>query len=652
MTHRLAVIFLGAVTFSLTAGGVDWHQGVPEMVALAQEKPKQPVAQATEAEALVAAAADLATVQEIDRIFTRYVWIESGRFKGARTASLAINLLSTAPTISRPVPVKATAKRPGAADVPILLQRCDLRQFANTDAALQSLLETWEEFQFEPRFNLLLTKGTLKFATGIKLPKVKRQVKRAVDELIDVPEYTAKDGKRYTKAWSTKEVVETEEVDALGDRPNVVRQVSPHLPLEAVAFLIDQTHSQAPVVSLSYLVARGMRQVQDKGTLWADLYGGLYYRFRGIKKAKKGTDEDNYFAGLGVGSVADGIKAADVLNVQQQDARAAVFVSGVTGRPRRIDFLRTLSGHVARNYGFLSITQDLKRSSIDIDQHPLFNLDPFGRGKFDAKELIRETTNGLNEFVLFDGAGGLLDQAADDVASDSTIPPPYGNVLEPAIGCIRCHAGGRGWQTVTNDVIELTQKTKGNPGPLLDIFDDLGGAHRKGILGGKRDYTRDETLKRLAGLYSADPEQTMLPQARDAYTRAIQIATGQDEGENGVDLAQIRSTDLAEVFGRYFYRRLTAVDMLRDLGEVWDGQDAKAAGRRLQELTTKDVNAVQANTVWIYPLEGGQAIAIPEDPVIAALYRGIGIERSDYDLRYTFVAMRYAAKKAEGAQQK
>jgi hypothetical protein len=648
LTHRLFIAFAGLSTLTLAAAGVDWQQAEPQMVAFAQPQPKQlPTVQATEGEALIAAAADLAMVPEFDRLYMRYVWIASGKFRDARTASFTINLLSRGTTIARPTPVQAVAKRAGKADVPILLQRCDLRQYANTDAVLHDLTETWEELAFDPRFNLLLTKATLEFATGIKLPKVKRQVTKTVEEIVEVPGgYIHTDGARYTHKRVKREVTTTEEVDALSEKTNVVRQVAPHLPLDAVAALVDGTHSQAPVVSLGYLVARGMRQVQDKGTLWQDLYGGLYYRFRGIAKAKKGTDEDTYFAGVGVGEAGGRVKAADVFNAQQSDARAAVFVSGVTGRPRRIDFLRTLSGHVAFNTSLLSITQDLKRGSIDIDQHPLFNLDPFSRVKFDAKELIREITNGLNEFVLFNGNGDLLDQATDDVAADSTIPAPYGNVLEPAIGCIRCHAKGRGWQTVTNDVALLTQKGKDRPAALLDILDDISGTKRRGLVGAKREFSRNEAIQRLTGLYTADAEMTMLPRARDDYTRAIQLATGQEDGENGVDLAQIRSSDLAAIFNGYFYRKLTAIDALRDLGEVWEGTDAIKAGKRLQEVTTKDQNAVQGNTVWIYPLHGGEAVPVPEDPVIAALYRGLGIERSDYDLRFSFVAARHAAKRA------
>jgi hypothetical protein len=585
-------------------------------------------AQATENDALRLSAADLITLPPDDAYYTRYLWIPSASVNHARAASYTLNLISRAPIIYRPVPLGKG---------PLMVLRVDLQQLAATEQHLAELVQTWEEFQYDPRFSLLLTKGTIEFAVGIKIPKKKVTRSRFEDVKVPVPEgWKHTDGKTYYSRWEKKEVKETVEVEALDDT-DVIRQVSPHLDFRLVEQLVDGSQSQAPVVSLPYFVGRALRQVQDKGA-YRTIYGGLYYRFRGIRKGfKKGTDEDNYFSDLGVGNVGRGVRARDVFNQQQSDARIAVAQSAITGRPRRVDFLRTLSGHVNFNTGFLSITQDLKRDSIDIDTHPLMNLDPFSVVRFDAKESIRELTNGLNEFALWNGNGDLLDQATDDVAVDTTIPSPYGTVLEPAIGCVRCHANEAGWRIVHNDVTDL-RKT-------LDVFDDIG-ARKKTVKYHGREYNQQEAITRIVGLYAGDPEVTALPRAREDYARAILKATGPWPGsKDQTDIVRLASGEVSSIFASEFYRTLTAVDALHDLGVVWQGKDPKAAGKKLGEVLALDPAAVQAGTIYIYPLRPGDPTLRIEDARGGLLLSGKALVRSDYDLWYSFMATRYTRLK-------
>jgi hypothetical protein len=604
---------------------------VPEPMDQAQPKPPAPVAQATENDWLALCAADVVQLPPEDRFYTRYIPIPNGKILHGKVASLLCNYLSLTPIITRPEPLGKDA---------LLVMRMDLRKYA-TGEKLVRLIQTWEELRYEPRLNLLLTKETLRFALNIKIPKVKKTVTKLVDKVIDVPEYIHTDGKKYNQKKVQEKVEEVIEVDGLSDDTDVVRQVSPHLDLKLVELLVEATHSQAPVVSLPYFLIRGLDQLQDKGvkkTVW----GGLYLRFRGIrqgveKENKKLTDEDVYFSSIGVADLdpEKGFKAKDVFNQIGSDARVAVATSRVTSRPRRIDFLRTRSGHFNVNTSIVSITQDLARDNVDIGVHPLMNLDPCFVNKFDAKEIITEMINGLNEFLIENGDGGILDEAdANKVVTDTSIPSPFQQVLRPAISCIRCHANDFGWQKVTNDVNRLTINK------FLDIYDDIS-VRKYGKL-----FSRDQVIDRLVGQYAGDPELLALPRARDDYARAILRATGPWDGsKDNTDIVRLSGNEIASIYGDYWYKKLTAVDALTDLGVAWGGTDAKAAGKKLREILSLDTNAVNANTQWVYQPKPGEVVLIPEDARIGLLMEGVGITRTDYDLIYSFIATRYATKK-------
>jgi hypothetical protein len=534
----------------------------------------------TENHALALAWADLQRVPEQDRAYVRYVWVTNGSREDAQVTAWAANMVSRAATAAAP---------PVVANGSVTLLRMDLRQYAPREKDLKEYLRLWEEFRFDPRFGLLATRDTLRFARqyGYDVPKPKRK-------LIDVPEYVdERDGKRYTQKW----------VDE--DAADVTQFVAPHLDKAMVAKLGDATGSQAPVVGHQYYLSRTLTTIKDKG-VFRTVYGGLYYDLSGVPATL-----DAYLEKLGVGNVKAGDDLDKVFDRLRSDARAAVFVSGVTGKPRRMDFYPTLAAGLRQS--FVSITIDPVDEDIDIGTHPLMNLIKV-EGK--AKEVIAVRQNGLHEFSAWNGKNQRQDEVPFNVAHDRTIPRPYTMRLQGAISCIRCHISGNGWQPVTNDVTKLLG------GKKLDVFADKGG---------KGDLVDD--LDRLNGLYFAgDPEFKLLPRARDDYAEAILACTGpwKDSKQNQADVVSLATRHLENVYADYHYRPVDAAAALRELGVA--NVAAAEAVKTLASLT---------------PAKPGA----PRDPRIHALTQGLSIPRTDFDLVYSFLAAQAHARGGELAKQ-
>lgn len=371
---------------------------------------------------------------------------------------------------------------------------------------------------------------------------------------------------------------------------NLVKLVSPHLDQDAFQTLSRLTASQAPIVSSRYLMYRALSTIKDDG-VYAELYGGLYYDFIGLATGGVGTDEDVFFEDLGVGNVKQGITADKVFEKLRSDSRIAIFRSTVTSRPRRVDFLRTLVGKIEDNASLISVSHDIRAKDIDIGTHPVMNLLNF---KDAAREVIWERANGLHGFVLFDGNGKRQDEVPPDIAADHNIPTPQATRLQPAIGCIRCHGSQSGWKIIHNDAKKLLTN-------LLDIF-----PNRKA-----------NDVDRLAGLYAGDVERKLLPRARDDYNAAILKATGPILALPGgifagkvdqSEIARVTAEGLSQVFKEYWYDLVTLNTIKADLG--------------VKQLKLA------------IPLDG------MEDPRIGAILSGIEINRSDYDLIYSFLATR------------
>lgn len=544
-----------------------------------------------ENEALALAVPDVKTLSDYDRRYTRYVWISDGNGQSLQINSLVTNYFNQEPVIKRPVRVVGDKA---------LLARINLSYLAS-GAALEKLLVDWEEFRFDPRFNLLLTKDTIRFSADIGYT-VKKEWK-----LIDVPVYV-EDGKAYNQKWI--------QVDVDFSKQDVVRVVGEHLDRGLIAELIDATGSQAPIVDHRYFLFRAMSSIKDSG-LYAVLFGGLYYDLAGVpQKSKIGTDKDNLLELLGVGTVKGEVRARELFAKLKSDQRTAVFKSGVTGSTRAMLYLRTLAGQESMN--IVVFTLDVKRESIDIGQNAMMNLIDF---KADGSEAIFEKSNGLQGFAIYDGKDKLLQAVASNIACDRTVPAPHSTDLQAPISCIRCHGPEGGWRISRNDVKKLV-------GGNFDILAD-------------RNIHGDDVFKRLAGLYSGDLEMKVLPRARDDYASAVLKATGiWKESKDQTDIIKLTSARIGKMYSDYAYSTVDAKTVLFDLGVKVKYSDAgqKDSVKR-EEQERKEAADILDKLLTPVPIVGGYSLA--EDPRIKALTRGMEINNiADYALTYAFIARR------------
>lgn len=533
----------------------------------------------------------------VQRSYTRYLWVEDARPESGYAASLALNLVSRSPEIKRPVAI-------GKGE--LLLMRVDLRWYAPTEQDKRDLARIWEDFQYDPKFHLLLTKDTVSFALRA-FPEWTGKGLVARWKVIG-NERWIQDGKEVFGRWQLTPEIEDIRLDRLALQEGEVARL-PHPLIDPAVYygLIEATGSQAPVVYLDYFVARGLSTIQDKG-LYAVLYGGRYYQLAGIGKGfKKGTDEDNFFESLGIGNVEAGITADQLFDKLRSDRRAAVFRSGVTGSPRQVAFFKSL-------VGILVMTRDLKKSSIDIGTHPAANLLAF---KHDGTEGLFDKSNGLQGAVLFDGKGALVDSVPDDIAKDHTVNAPNTARLESAISCIACHwaKGNDGWLPFANDV-----KTIKDSGLGLSV------------LGQVKGQSTFEVIRRLNGLYGADPD-SLMKRPRDDLAAAVLAATGPWPGlKSQTDVAKHAGQHLVAVSRGYFHESVTQQRALRELRVVVDEKHAK-------EVFSVLLQPDPRSAIYVPELED---TVVPEDFRVAALRSGLPVVRADFDLAYGFMADRVA----------
>ncbi len=541
-------------------------------------------------DALAMIAADLATLPPDSHPYTRYIWVTTGAHEDMQAVALTMNRLSRAAVILRPWPLKRG---------PVLVMRVDLRHYApqfdgRNANDIEDWTRTWEELQFDPRLNLLLTQDTLAFAAGI-VPAEQDTVRVRRKQQADAKAETL-DGKRRDDA-------EMKLAD-LKDLQDIVVARLPGADLDPgiYARLVAMTGSQAPVVTHEYFLFRALSAIRDKDVsqLYDTVWGGLYYEFAGIRTgAKKGTDLDVLLEELGIGNVAAGITADKVFDRLRSDQKIAKFRSDVTAGPRQISLLPSLSGRLDISSRFVSVTNDLKHANIDIGRHPLFNLLEI---KPDAHEVIFTKANGLHGYALFNGAGKRQDEAPPDVARDNTIPNPHHQRLQPGIGCISCHEadGSDGWKPVANDAKVLTRS--------LEIFGDVG----------QRERSVPDTLDRIAGLYQGEPER-IFTRGRDDLAAAVLRSTGpwvESKKAQG-DVAKLAAVREVAVYRGYVLDLVTPRRALAELGIDVDEADAtKVLGRLL-------------------PVRVGL-----EDPRLAALRAGLGLTRHDWGLAFGFAAAR------------
>jgi hypothetical protein len=557
-------------------------------------------------DALILAWADSQRLAPTDRLFTRYIWVRNGNALDAKAVSFAMNVVSRATPIARPQPISKDS---------LLLLRLDVRAYAPQKADLEEWLRLWEELQFDPRFSLLITQGTLKALDLDKLKGVHGWVVGTANILENSEPYRDETtGRTVQGRWVSKRVNGLMELKDVRDI-EVIRLPGQFLDQTIYNRLVNLLGTQAPVVSDDYFLGRVLSAIKGKNA-YKVIYGGLYYDLAGTKrvnkeKQEKGTDEDKLLEQLGVGNVEKGVDAKAIFDKLRSDQRVAVFRSGVTGKPRQIEFFRTLSGRIDAGTGLISFTHDLADDDVDIDTHPVANLLNFTDK---AREVIYERRNGLHGYALFNGQGALQDEAPFDVVLDHTIPAPFTQRLQPAISCISCHEaeGSDGWKKVTNDVKQLVK-----PDRKLDIFGDT--SQKKELI--------PDTLDRLS-LYQGEPERALV-RGRDDYASSVLRATGPwpASTKGQADVVQHAGTRVVAVWRGYFYDLVTAGAALRELGISAPGKDPKVV---LDELLKPDKRAV----VNIPELE---LAVVPEDPRIGALLAGIGVNRTDFDLVYPFM---------------
>jgi hypothetical protein len=581
-------------------------------------------------DALALAAADCKAQHSAARPYLRYVWVTDGEVEHAKVNSLAVNTVGRGTDIIRPMPLGRDR---------LLVLRLNLRSYAPRAADLKEWLTTWEDFQYDPALNLLVTKGTLRIAQ-LAFPNAKGRGHVAGWEEQEVPPYQHTDGHTYRrKKVRVLRVKDFALADLKAEDVDVLRMPSPELDPLAYGELAEMTASAAPLVTDAYFAHRALRTIKDKG-LYATIYGGRYYELAGVPLAgAKGTDEDALFESLGIGNVEQGITAAKIFEKLRSDQRAAVFRSRVTGSPRRGDFLRHLGVQPGVAQGLISVTHDLKSQSIDIDTHPIANLLDF---KDDAREVIWERANGLHGYSLYDGKGKRQDEVPPDVARDHTIPSPHHARLEGAVSCMACHEaeGSDGWKVFPNDVKTLLAR-----GGKLDIFGDLKGG---GFV---------ESVSRVAGLYKGEPEGVLV-KARDDYARAVLLATGpwKESKAGQTDVVKFAASKLVNRARGHWYDMVDARQALLELG-VWIPPPSAVVGVKLPggdgaDLFSRLVPPDKRLAVVV--AETGETI-IPRDPREAALTAGLSISRADWDLTRAFAAERAAphiAKLRQGKEKK
>lgn len=489
-------------------------------------------------------ALDLSSIDPISRQYIRYLWVKVDDPEEFQEDQATLNMISRASTLQFATPVGKGR-----------LIRVDLRQYCPQNP--QDWIDDWEKLAFDPSFSLLVTKGTV------------------------------------------NNVVNNKEMLKSLEKEDVLRFNSRAIRAELLIEIQKATHSEDPIVADQYFRRRVHDTIKDKG-VFKQVWGGLYYEFRGIRKSKqepgkaKVTDLELLLSDLGI------VDADKLFNRLRSDQRVAIFVSKVTGKPREVDLFRTPAGK--ETTGWIAITRDLRDQDVDVDTHPILNLI---KTKVAAFELIAEGPNGCLIFAIFDGEGNLLDEAAAEVVVDRTIPNPYPTRLRGSYGCVNCHSFADGWQPMDNDA-----KTLINAG--LVPFTDL------------TDLTKTvvDVDDRIKGLFTGSFDK-QLTRARDDYAETLLKASlgvnglpgwASDPGQ--VHSVRVVSQGIVKGFNKYAYSPVSPDDACEDLGlHPPTGQGAKIFAALVPQTD-------------------------PEDARIGALRLGISIPRTDWDLVRDFAAVR------------
>lgn len=513
----------------------------------------------TPVEAQTLALADVLTLPAIVRPQIRYVWLQEPSAERIKSLSATLNRVGRNAIIFRPEPLGENR-----------LLRVDLTKLTfDVEQDLKEIAEVWEKLRFDPRFNLLLTPETLKVV--LALPEAKR------------PLALVRDGKDF-KPVRLEELAEAD----------VVRLVAGHLDSQASAQLQAETGSAAAIVSAEYFEFRALASIKGKGA-YTTIWGGLYYEFKGIKKAAKGsgkTDLDTLLERLG----ATGKRVAE--------QRVGMFRSGVTMKPRAIDFLPATNLRIGDGQGAVVVTHDIRDDSIEPSQHAMQTLSKAAL-KPDGHEVINIGANGFLEYSLFNGKSELVDEVPQEIASDTTVPGQHTKRLQAASSCIACHEaeGSDGWKTVKNDVQTLIEKG-------FDVFGDVSDPSRR----------IDRTVQELAAQYKGRPEK-FIRGARYSLQAAILEATGAWEKTKPTDVVKVTAKRLEADRNAYWYDDVTPAKALSEFG--FQAVPKAQSITFLKRLLPPD-------------LESRAFGIVPEDVRIAWLLADQPASRQDFALVYAF----------------
>jgi hypothetical protein len=502
--------------------------------------------------------------QYADSRFLRYIWL-SGKdnlIDDMRVVSYAMNLISRSSVKYRPVPI---------ANERTVVLRIDTRLYA-PNKEIDSFLNAWEDLKYDPKFSGLITQGSLQLAK-IDPAGISRRIKFRAGGLAFLEEESAssalkKDGVlRFTPS-----------------------KLNPNW--DVLATLL---RTEAPVIDHHYFIFRSMHAIRDEKdrALFGKVFGGLYYNLSGVPGGTK-NDLNELLRSLGVGTSNQDYKK--IFESLRSDQRVAMFRSNVTGRMRRIELFKTLSGRESQ--GIFSITSDFAESDIDVDTSPIANLLNVNGVK--AHEVIWEKPNGLHGFALYDGNGKRQDEAPPDIVRDFLAKAPHSTRLQPAFSCIRCHGREDGWIPVHNDVKTMLATKR------VDIFGDL-----------SRKFNQQDAIDRIVGLYMGD-FANVFRRGRDDYGVNILSTTGPwPKSTNQLDIVKQTARQMEDIVDRYWYRQVGPQEAMAELG-----------------FDIPEKNADLAFAAYVLKINH---LPILEDSRVAALRANIKILRPEFSFIYSFI---------------
>lgn len=549
------------------------------------------VAAVRQAQAVSVATADAAAMPSPGTL--RYVWLHADGPELVRAVDVAVNTAcGQTSVLSRTVPIGSG------------VLRVDLANYAQDEAGLRSLVQTWERFaETEPYFlqpiGLLAAQS---FAVSAETPlRVRgKNVGKIPAGTIVVPLRTV-DGSEDSR-WH-----EVEFQGVRGFIPVTAVKVTDGAAVEGRVFgehcgqdavqLSALCSTSVPIVRADWLVVR----------MLSTLDGGLYYEFRGIGKS---TDSKVSDFELFLRTFA-GVTDRDVAALGS-DSKVAMLRSNVTGKPRAVLLFSGAQAKSPVNQGLVAITQDPADGDVDPGADPLLNL---AQASYAAIEVFAEMPNGLIAYGLYSGdldGNGVFDrskkegeiqrEAPPNIVVDHTVPEPHTARLQPAISCIRCHSKKLGedwtdgWLPAPNDVATLLDSG-------LDVFGDVR------LAGGG--------INRIASLYSGSWDKPF-NRARDDHAEALLRLVGiPPEGQTAVSVAH---GAVVAVYGRYAFDLVTPAVACAELG-VQVGENAR-------ETFSAVVPAASAD---------GLAI---EDVRIGALKAGLAINRLQWEAVYPLAVSR------------